>query len=193
MKIIGISGVARSGKDTFARLAKNFFTRNSVSSKSLALAHQLKLQLGDFLSDNYDINIFKLSDEEKSLIRPIMVAHGCAKRQQSKGQHWWKLLSGEIESLKFSNLDVVIITDIRFDEYENDEADWILKSGGSLVHIVRTKDGQQILPANIEEAVNDPKIFAKATHHLLWESGADEELQPIVDEYLTDHPELWKP
>jgi len=173
MKIIGISGVATSGKDTLCSLIARHLSSKNIKSQRLALADNLKNDLKDFICNKFDINILEASSQEKSLIRPIMVAYGKTKRILSKGKHWTNMLDRDIEELT-NEKTVPIITDVRYMEYPEDEFFWLKSRNGILIHISRLDiNGNLITPANLEEKENDVKIKEKADLKLIWETEDD--------------------
>lgn len=194
MKRVYISGVGTVGKDEFAKQAIKFFEKRGIRARRFALADQLKFDIGEFVYDKFGIDIFNCSPEEKELIRPLMVAYGCAKRKISHGKHWVNFLENEISSYE-DKIDVAIITDIRFYEYEDDEAIWATRTG-KLIHLQRTdKYGDLILPANEEEERNDPKVRALATQYgmtVLIPTMESWELEYHVSKILEERPELWQ-
>jgi len=173
MKIIGISGVATSGKDTLCSLIARHLSSKDIKSQRLALADNLKNDLKNFICDKFDINILEASSQEKTLIRPIMVAYGKVKRTLSKGKHWTNMLDLSIEDLVKEDT-VPIVTDVRYMEYPEDEFFWLKSRNGILVHISRLDmNGNLIMPANLEEKENDTKIKEKADLKLIWETEDD--------------------
>ena len=63
--IIGLSGVARSGKDSFFNVAEEYFSSKDIKCKRLALADNLKQDLRQFVMNKFDIDIINMSPEEK--------------------------------------------------------------------------------------------------------------------------------
>lgn len=170
MKLIGITGVATSGKDTLCNLILEKLKSNNIDGQRLALADKLKEDLFPFIKDKFNINIFSPSSEEKTLIRPIMVSYGKIKRILSKGKHWTSLVDDYIEELISKNI-VPIVTDIRYDEYPEDEYFWLKNKNGILIHIQRkNNNGEIILPANAEEATNDVRLKELSTIKYTWET-----------------------
>lgn len=140
--IIGVGGYARSGKDTFVKVATKILKENGYSCEKLAFADALKNEIGLFIRQYYGIDVWTDINEEKSLIRPLLVAHGCGKRIQTEGKYWVNKIDREIlqicmNSVAFntpSNLKkhVVFISDCRFPN----EVDWVHdKWNGWFVHL----------------------------------------------------------
>jgi hypothetical protein len=182
---IGIAGVARCGKDSlFKRISRLFGEKNSAR---LALADELKQEIDDtFLLDKFGISAFTINEYEKDLVRPIIIAYAHVYRVRTEGTHWSSKLQPKVKSLREINVHP-IITDIRFDEYENDEVTWLHNNDGILVYLEREqKDGSPLPPPNSTEAENDPKLRAKADVFFsipTYEVG-DESMEKDVDEYI---------
>jgi tRNA uridine 5-carbamoylmethylation protein Kti12 len=74
MKVIGISGLARSGKDCFATIATKILTEKyKLKVDRHALAYELKDDLKDLVKKKTGIDIFTEKTEEKNIIRPLLV------------------------------------------------------------------------------------------------------------------------
>jgi len=195
--IIGISGVAGAGKDTFYDL----FSRRVKCSK-YSLANELKREVNQWSRMHYGIDSLDCSREQKEIIRPFLVFHGTTKRNQSEGRHWINKLNDTVVRDKTSGYK--IITDIRYDEYENDEVSWLKNElNGILVHVsqfeYRRKEvwvpqgetGELIRkfrdPVNSEEARNDPKLKEKSDYQIEWEfikNGQIDELESHIDDFV---------
>lgn len=171
--MIGLTGVARSGKDTFYTILNKYFTSKNINSKRLAFADNLKKEMHGFIKEKFKIDLLKCSNEEKELIRPLMVAYGKCRRSQTEGKYWTSLLNEKVEELKKDNT-IPIITDVRYIEYKDDEYSWIKNNNGMLIHICRKlDDGSFVPPANIEEKSNDNKLKAVADFCICWETCQD--------------------
>lgn len=171
--MIGITGVARSGKDTFYTILKKFFKLKGIDSERIALADELKKELGDFVEKKFKIDLNKCDGSEKELIRPLMVAYGKCRRVQTDGKYWTSIVESKIKELKIKNI-IPIVTDIRYIEYKEDEYAWLKKHNGILIHISRKlEDGSFVPPANIEEKSNDTKLKAVADFTIFWETCQD--------------------
>lgn len=160
---IGISGVARVGKDTLFEVLKDFFYKNSGAKlKRFAFADKLKQEIDPILIKKYGISAFTNKTEEKNIIRGELVNFGKSKRLQSKGEHWWRQIQDDVfQSIKDG--EIPVITDVRYCVYPNDEGFWVKQNGGLLVHLSRTlEDGGFVPPANDEEKENDPIVADNA-------------------------------
>ena len=75
--MIGISGLARSGKDTLAEnIAKVIKFEWNVDVEIFSFAEEIKSQADEFLKKYYNISAFSEDSKEKEYIRPLLVAHG---------------------------------------------------------------------------------------------------------------------
>lgn len=155
--IIGLAGVARSGKDSFFKFCQNTKV-NGKSNFRAAFADELKLELDSFLLKQFNISAFTESPKEKETIRPILVSYGMAKRQISEGRYWVEKVKSKIEPIKDSHN--CFITDVRF----SNEVDQIKKLGGICIHIERFNNA----PANEEEKKEDPIVKSKSDYHFKW-------------------------
>jgi hypothetical protein len=171
---IGISGVAGSGKDLFFKILKNELDKRGVDAHKYSLADSLKRECNSYLKEHHQIDIFNCTREEKDTVRPFLVFHGTTKRNKSKGRHWIEILDKKIKEDSLTG--VVCVTDIRYDEYDNDEAGWIKNElNGILVHIQHKGIG----PANEEETRQDPRILKGSDYCIEWETekGGQKEVE----------------
>lgn len=172
-KMIGLTGVARSGKDTFYSILKKYLEEKGIKSQRLAFADELKNELYDFTKDKFKIDLLNCTPENKEVVRPLMVAYGKCRRIQTEGKYWTSTLQPEVNKLINNNI-VPIVTDVRYIEYKDDEYSWLKFHNGILIHISRKlNDGSLIAPANIEEKSNDNKLKAVADYSVCWETCQD--------------------
>ena len=182
-KYVGINGVAGCGKDLFFKLLKQCleakkgdnWLESEIEPKvsRYALADSLKKEINEFTKSKYGINSLTCSLENKEKMRPLMLFHGLMMRDKTKGRYWIEQLDKKIK--KDDPKGIICVTDIRYDEYEEDEIHWIKKEKeGILVHIrLIETDEEGFLrerpPANeFEEKYND-KIRDQADYVLNWE------------------------
>lgn len=194
---IGISGVARSGKDTFCALLIEELAKRKIHATRFALADKLKTELAPVIKQFYGLDIFNCTPQEKEQLRDLMVFHGKMRRLTSKGTHW----TSQIEPIIRYGIgvgDVAIVTDIRYDVFPEDELPWLKKKmGGLLVHVSRfymesneeDDDGNPfpvfIQPPNKDEAENDPKIKSQADYRVEWQTGDIEKFcRPEVVKFI---------
>jgi hypothetical protein len=190
-QVIGISGVAGSGKDTFLDL----LSKNLPNVKRFAFADNLKKELNPFFKDMYNVDLFTCDRATKDLLRPILVCHGKMRRIASKGRHWLTLLEKEIRQYQLENPEHhVVVTDVRYDGYDNDEVSWLKNEmNGVLVHVKRyvelkdesdfprgpiTTIRKYIEAPNEDERLNDPKLQVKANFKIEWPTVTNNEGKP---------------
>ena len=197
MTIIGISGYARSGKDLFTSVAQKILKEHKIKSEKFALAYELKNDLKSLIKNKVGIDVFTDNTQEKSIIRPLLVAYGDVMRKTSEGRYWTGKLEQRIAN---SKSDVVFITDIRYDVYPEDECAWLQnKQCGKLIHITKFNQGPvpqgkrfsknkivKIYDAapNDHELFNNPKVKTKANYAFEWEDCSDK----LNESSLEDHP-----
>lgn len=159
--LVGLTGLARSGKDL---LCSKLMGRGNVLR--LAFADELKNDVREFLISRYGIDILNCTADEKEVVRPILVAHGCAMRKISNGEHWIKQIHSK--AVDYALQSLAVVTDVRFPN----ELAWIRKLGGTLVHVRRYNvvNGERwyLSPPNAEEAEHDPRMRELADFKLEW-------------------------
>lgn len=183
IRVIGVGGVARAGKDTFVSILIDVLAKNGLKAKRIALADPLKNYCDTFCKDAIGFSSFTQVPEEKNLIRPFLVWFGDAKRKQTNGKFWTNLAEQNIHNAQVDGYDYAIISDVRYDHYPEDELTWLKnKMNGTLVHVSRydefkgkvPKSSQLkvqkrfVPPANDHEMINDPKIKKKADYVVEW-------------------------
>ncbi len=171
---VGVSGVAGSGKDTFAKLLGDSFVKQSPSTKIFfdSFAGTLRAIVKPLLDYIIGIDVYTQDRELKRIVRPALVGVAESLRISTQGRYFWK----QIED-KYSNLSsedgILIISDLRFKEYEFDELDFIKKNGVSVHILRRIEQGDQAVctnfggkkylePANEKERFNEPILLKNA-------------------------------
>ena len=191
MKVIGIAGYARCGKDTFVNIAENILTKNNYPVIKLAFATKLKSEVQKMLrKSGFQLDVLNLSADEKERVRPLFVFWGCQRRFESEGGLYWvnevdNQLQDIINDAQSGGMStermVALVSDVRFPN----EAKWVHdKWDGQLIHLKKwqsewRKGGQdgsdEVMvkvydPApNEEEAKQDPLVEAAADVKTEWE------------------------
>jgi len=190
--MIGIGGLARSGKDTLAsNLAEIIKEDWKIDVQIFSLADSLKEKINPFINKEFGISAFSEDTEDKKIIRPMLVAYGESMKTKYGQDVWYSELSNNIEQALHDNKIFPIISDVRFDF----EVKLIQDNGGQVIHI--TKQGNK--PPNEIEALNDPLVESCADLSHTWplyspdlmhecRSHADILWQMIKG----DHQEKWK-
>jgi hypothetical protein len=157
--LIGIAGASRSGKDTLCNTLINLLEQNNIKAKRFSIAGDfIKKDLYKVIKNRTDISTFTLKDEEKEIIRPMLVEYGRLMRRITKGRYFINLLNKDV---KFTNKIIRIITDIRYVEYPKDELHWLKKEEkGFLIFIER----QNVKDANQFEKKNNSIIKSSADY-----------------------------
>jgi len=168
--IIGLCGLARSGKDSFFNFIEDF-KLNEKPNVRVAFADCLKQELDLFLRSSFGISAFTDDDKEKDVIRPILVAFGMQKRFVSDGIYWINKAEKEIN--RFKDEYNHFITDVRFPN----EVLKIKELGGKCIHIEREGNS----PPNLEEEENDPIIKSMSDFNFKWKDFSDSELDTAKD------------
>jgi hypothetical protein len=156
--MIGISGLARSGKDTLAENLSIIIKDDwGIDVKIFSFANEIKRQTDDFLKANYKISAFTENTKEKKIIRDLLVGHGESTKLLHGKDVWAKFVLKEIK--KHKNI-FPIISDVRFDF----ETKFLQKNKAKVVHIA--KEGNK--PPNDIEAKNDPLVQKIADLNHVW-------------------------
>jgi hypothetical protein len=178
--LIGLSGVARCGKGTFATLLTELAEREGYKVSTFALADVLKAELEPFFN-TFGTTAYETDTARKALIRPVLVAYGHEKRVISKGRYLIDKIEPAVKR-KLKQGHVVLITDIRFNTSETDEVAWIKSLNGKLIHLERIDvNGNIVGPANEEEARNDPAVKAASDVQVVWPTKSVDELYQYVE------------
>lgn len=172
---IGIGGVARAGKDSFANALLNFLKLDGYRSIRSSLAEPLKHDCKDFISTKLGLDVWTDKTEEKATFREMLVWYGKVKRQQTEGKYWTDLLTKRVE---IEAPDICIVPDVRYSQYPEDEVFWLKeKMNGILIHVQRTDaNGDIIPPANMDESINDKIVRDNADFQLEWPTVGTEDL-----------------
>ena len=89
-KFIGISGFARSGKDTFYERCKIHLEKEGKKVCRFAFADALKSECDELLSKYTDISAFTENKTEKETVRPLLVSWGTQIRRELDQNCWIK-------------------------------------------------------------------------------------------------------
>lgn len=184
MFVVGISGVARSGKNLLCNLLMESLRQKGISSKQFALAAELKNDCQEFLKTKCSLNVWSDLTEDKDKFREFLVWYGDLKRKQSNGRYWIETLNSRLGT--YSG-DVAFITDVRYDIYNRDEFYWITEEkDGIIIHLKRLINNDYIEPANDHEKFNDKRIQQKSDINIVWRTFKDpyseKSVMKIVDE-----------
>lgn len=161
--IIGVAGLAQSGKDSFFELiTSEFVNEKDIEGTPSFLKHsfadEVKQDLDSFVKEKFGFSAFTEVKEEKDIIRPLLVTWGTHVMRKIDEDHWIKKMMPKLESGLIN-----VITDVR---YPN-ECSWIKKHlKGKVIHLTR----EGVTPPNEEEAKNDPILKEMSDKRLYWET-----------------------
>jgi hypothetical protein len=174
--VIGISGLARSGKDTLCRALIRVLREKNIKGHRYSIAGDLiKKDLNDLIKNRINVDTFTEKDEEKELIRPLLVEYGKLMRKKTKGRYF-------LENFQEKKGIVHIIPDIRYCEYEKDEIHWLKKEKeGFLIHVER----KNIKPVNETEEKNNDTIKKMADICVFWDKLNENDSEDIkkIDDF----------
>lgn len=189
---IGIGGVARAGKDSFANYLLNLLKLDGYKAIRTSLAEPLKHDCEDFISTKLGLNVWTDNTQQKAIFREMLVWYGKVKRQQTEGKYWTDLLTSRVE---VEAPDICIVPDIRYLQYPEDEVYWLKnKMKGVLIHIQRKDvNGDIVPPANMDESVNDFLIKDNADYQLEWNTVGTEDLYLLERTVKNVYNEFIKP
>ena len=170
-QIFAVGAEKRVGKDTLCdRLIQNF-KLSGISSVKLSLAEPLKNSCKCIVMNEFGIDIHNCSDQEKELVRPLLVTVAAVHRSRTRGHYFVnKLLNKIANSPSLNSLAAIFVSDLRFDEYgESDELETLKSVGAKIIHLgLVTPDGYY-LKSNIESEIkNSPLIEKKADYPIFW-------------------------
>ena len=179
MFLVGVSGVARSGKNLFCDMVISELGKRGYSAKQFALANALKRDCENFLKTHCDLDVYTDNTHHKTLFREFLVWYGDLRRKQTNGRHWIETMN---ETLNRYTGDIALVSDVRYATYPNDELGWVLyEHEGLLVHLRRyEKSSSAVIEAdgtfkfdyvqapNEHERINDPRMREGAHFQLDW-------------------------
>ena len=195
MKVIGVSGFARAGKDTFVTIAKNILAKHGIVAKQYSFAEQLKKEVEPFLRDTCKCDVWTIDSEIKKDMRDFLVWYGTTWWRKRDPMRWIRNVDSAMR-VDTTGVEVALVSDVR---YPN-EAEWVHALGGYLVHVEAYKNQLVYCPMtgqtagatekkyfdapNEQEKINDP-IVSKASDYLLeWQSKGLTQAQAVEDKEL---------
>lgn len=146
--MFGISGYARSGKDSFAKALQTILRAENITPPTASFAGLLKTKINTFLIQNAGISAWTRDDREKLIIRPMLVAYGAMMRAIDEN-YWVDAIAPSLQ-VAISEDHFPIVTDVRY----TNEAKMIKELGGKILVIKREGN----TAANQEEEKNQPGV-----------------------------------
>ena len=165
--LIGLAGLARSGKDTFAEYLVTLLERKGIPVETYAFADPLKRAASEMFG--IPVEIFYGGDERELVnkdwgISPRVMLQKLGTeggRNLFRQDIWTKRAEVQynkqnipIRFLGFSQPASIedipfVVTDVRFE----DEAQWIRDNGGTVLHIVRDAGKVEVIKHSSENGV----------------------------------------
>lgn len=170
--LIGLTGFAGSGKDTFANIVIDSRIENKapiLGVNTLSFAYSLRKELEDFVHDKIGISTFTRDPKEKEIIRPLLVCWGTEIIRNHIDKDYWINLAKKTVEINRKNNVSSIITDVRFEN----EFDWIKSEGGVCIFI----DREGVGPKNSDEAEFTAPLKEKCDYIFSWPTISDGELK----------------
>lgn len=173
MIVIGVSGLARSGKDVYCKIVSSILKKNGMTCKKYAFADVLKSDVESFLLEKCGCDVWTDDTEIKTDIRDFLVWYGTTWWRKRQPDRWIQYVQQKMN--KDSEINVGLISDVRFPN----EGYWVHSKEGWLVHISQyikeSPDGGKTwkriyqTPPNEHEAKNDPLIKDQSDFKIQWE------------------------
>lgn len=174
IRLIGITGIAGSGKDTLAD-----YIIGKYGAKKLALADPIKAILNSifgFPAAAWDDRAWK----EKA---QAMIGHSPRVLAQSLGTDWGRRINEDLWIAKLvgrwreSDSAFTVVPDVRFDN----EAVYMLRSGGMMIRVERD-EVEPVAPHASEAGVQDQLV-----HLSIVNNGTVEDLHEAFDRAIVKH------
>lgn len=169
-KVIGLSGCAGAGKDTFYSLALQYFKsiKPEARIERVAFADALKDELKDVVADmGYDV--YTNDREQKSKFRHLLIQHGEGMRKQTNGTYW---IEKGIERINQLNADIVFVTDVRYkNEINALRNEYGIQYKNIYIQMNDGITGEHILPTIPTEIENDVDLIEFSHYFFEWNNG----------------------
>lgn len=179
--VIGVSGVARSGKDSFYLLLKRKLEPLGFTCERTAFADELKSDLKPIILSEFNINIDHCSNKEKELIRPFMVSYGSLARSLNK-EHWINKVKVKIFKEQLLPKSISVITDVR---YPNEQL-FVKNNFKNFCNVHVERFGTE--PANEEEKKYNPNLKKQSNYLIYWKDfdNSIEDGAPMIDGFINE-------
>lgn len=176
-KVIAFGCIARVGKDSCAAILEKY-----LQCSTFSFAQELKKALDPLCKEFHGISAFTQNDEEKKIIRPLMVEFGNSVRKVNH-RTWIEKVKHKMDMQDCLRVykEAYILTDLRFHEFENDEFGFVKNElKGLVINVDRLlPNGELMAPANKSEERNYHKIKSEADICLVASNLEDLEAQLV--------------
>lgn len=174
IRLIGITGIAGSGKDTLAD-----YICGKYGAQKLALADPIKAILNSIFGFHRD----SWKDREWKEKPQAMIGHSPRVLAQSLGTQWGRSINEDLWISKLvgrwreSDCALTVVPDVRFDN----EAVYTLRAGGMMIRVERD-DVEPVAPHASEQGVQDQLV-----HLSIVNNGGIEDLHEAFDRAIVKH------
>lgn len=174
MKLIGLTGKSRVGKDTVASVIQG---RIDSYSETYAFADPIRRMLAQIgvaeamYGDLKEQPVAWLGKSPRELMQTLGTEWG---RNLIAEDIWLRLADRAMRDQRIAGTDVCIVTDVRM----TNEAHWVKNQGGLLIKITR-EDREQVRPHSSENGIPD-----RLVDHLIENNGSLGELGERVEDIL---------
>lgn len=185
MKVIGLTGLARSGKDTACGMIQNWAQRHTeLRVERLAFADPLKRSAAAALGYEGDDSIvfcdrlkgddarvvINLDEHARRVIsgREFLQNYGTEAHRNIFGEDFWTNVADDaLTQYAFNGIDVVVITDVRFPNEAKMVHDWVAgevweleRSGAGLWHGLEHASEAGVPTDQIDDTIhNESDLF----------------------------------
>lgn len=168
---VAVTGFARSGKNSLCSLIESLCVEKNLGVKTFSFAYALKKDLDSFCKEHFNISSFS-EKEEKSIIRPILIAYGESQRKITNGTYWWKKVMSDINDFYDSGGSVALVSDLRFKEFEHDEIDFVKSYANSLTFCVQRvlSNGEFLQAVHDSESRNSARLINCSDAVVKWDT-----------------------
>lgn len=151
--MIGIAGLARSGKDTLCSCFQKILGEEGISVRRCAFADPIKEELDSFLLRTTNLDVYNEQDKEK--LRPLIVEYAEIIKNEFGQDYWIKTIFEQHTD------DFRIFTDVRF----GFEIDFLKEKHDAFIFHISMGGNA---PINKIEEENDPILKQKSDIQYLW-------------------------
>lgn len=171
--IVGISGLAGSGKDTFANLLRDELVAAGVDSSIYHLADPLKVVVQYIFGlSNDDVNTQEGKKKEHPncyglKVREVLQKFGTESMRDVFSENVWSDMATRFVDMHGSS-KAILVPDVRF----KNEAIWTISSGGILIDVIRPN--QEIIAGSTHRSEQG---HGEQAHYTILNDGSLDDLK----------------
>lgn len=161
--IVGLAAPRASGKDTLCHL----LTTLNPLVRRRAFGDAVKDDLAPFVFQHHGVDIHTVEGHDKEVLRPYLIAHGCAMRERDP-EHWVKKVIAQIGAVwsqwpSYQEPLIPCVTDHRFPN----EVKLMRETYGAAFRLISLAREGAPVPTD-EEMKHTAKVAEMADFHLVW-------------------------